>query len=98
MKLKLTFFLACAASAVSTYTFADTSSDEALNACKRHIAANHQDQEVRRNVKSIENWTGAPEVKVRVVTNSETYNAVCSFSYNGDMTYLTDRTTEVVTR
>ncbi len=96
--MKPTFFLAFTAMAVSPQLFADTSSNEALNTCKNHIAARHEGQEVQRNVKSIENWTGAPEVKIRVISESERYNAVCSFSHNGELTYMTDRTTEVVSR
>jgi hypothetical protein len=64
--------------------------NQALTACRAHIAGIHQDG-LRTKVKKIRDRKGYLEVKMKVSANGERFNAVCKVASNGDLAYSTDR-------
>ncbi|MFT4798500.1 MAG: hypothetical protein ACJAYE_003160 [Candidatus Azotimanducaceae bacterium] len=91
MKSTLSFIsIFCLSAFMSFNASAAGSKSDALNECKSHLDELYQ-SDVRSKLKRIKKRGGNFEVKMKVSTEGERFNAVCAFA-DGGMTYSTDRT------
>ena len=91
ISLLLTF---CFTGLLSSSALAADSKGAALSECKAHMDGLYQEG-LRTKLKRIKKRGGDFEVKMKVSSEGEKFNAVCAFSDSG-MTYTTDQASSTI--